>query len=110
MIGPIVAIIVIVILVAVLVVVYVRRGRAIKLKSNGTSGSHIVNNEQEIVPDGMKVLKHVQYTAKPLENCETLIIVKLNLRTGLVTYHFFSPVMNVKQICPAKNYLTCFNI
>ena len=74
MIGPIVAIIVIVILVAVLVVVYVRRGRAIKLKSNRTSGSHIVNNEQEIVPDGMKVLKHVQYTAKPLENCETLLL------------------------------------
>lgn len=57
------AIVVIVIIIVVLVVVYVRRRRAPKLKSSGISGTHIVRNEQEIVP-GMKVCKHVQYTGK----------------------------------------------
>ena len=52
-IGPLVAIVAIVIIIAVLVVVYVRRGRAVKLKSNRQSGTHIVNNdEQERAPDG----------------------------------------------------------
>ena len=94
-IGPLVAIVAIVIIIAVLVVVYVRRGRAVKLKSNRQSGTHIVNNdEQEMAPDGtcstvQRNIAQSIFRSFYYNHFERLLLIKSYLQTVTVSYYGF---------------------